>query len=164
MKNDKLSASVCESRISIWLEACVVQARKVRQAHQEKSNSSFHYNTYFLILSLNRLREYLKEYQKKVQERIPTIDRVIGELKDISPFRDVREHEIDYLKGKGYDRVYYEKDVAKESGLGLESFRLDPHTNVITRNDIIFGGRISLNKIDQSLTLLKKTFNHNEKR
>ena len=157
MKKDLLTSNVCESRIKIWLEASIVQAGNVRQAHQERNTPRLHYSSYFLILSLNRLREYLMEYQKKVNKRISVIDRVIGGLKDIPPFRHVREHEIDYLKGKGYDRVYYEKEVAEDSGLGLQSLRLDPHTNISTGKDILFGGRISLNMIDNYLELLQKT-------
>lgn len=153
MKSDSLTEKTCLNRISIWLRAISDQILILREAHKINDQMRIHYTSYFVALSLNRLRGYLLEYQKKRSSRAPEFDRILSELEMVKSFRDVREHEKEYLKGEGKERGYYTANLASNIPFPLRDLRLDAHTNVIIGKDILLGGRVSIMQMER---LMKK--------
>jgi len=57
---------------------------------------------YFFIIAVNKAREWLSESAKALPELQPVAKKFNDALPDVKELRDMREHEIDYFKHKGW--------------------------------------------------------------
>lgn len=103
---------------------------------QDESSSLLHAEKIFLVTALCQMIQYLEALQNKLRERgddslTPLLDAVAteDERKQIQQWRNINEHEREYIQGKGV-----KQNRAKDSSLFLSNFFVGVTDNMIYVN------------------------------
>lgn len=103
---------------------------------QGESSSLLHAEKIFLVTALCQMIQYLEALQNKLRERgddslTPLLDAVAteDERKQIQQWRNINEHEREYIQGKGV-----KQNRAKDSSLFLSNFFVGVTDNMIYVN------------------------------
>lgn len=103
---------------------------------QGESSSLLHAEKIFLVTALCQILQYLEALQNKLRERgddslTPLLDAVAteDERKQIQQWRNINEHEREYIQGKGV-----KQNRAKDSSLFLSNFFVGVTDNMIYVN------------------------------
>ena len=103
---------------------------------QGESSSLLHAEKIFLVTALCQMLQYLEALQNKLRERgddslTPLLDAVATEdvRKQIQQWRNINEHEREYIQGKGV-----KQNRAKDSSLFLSNFFVGVTDNMIYVN------------------------------
>ena len=103
---------------------------------QGESSSLLHAEKIFLVTALCQMLQYLEALQNKLRERgddslTPLLDAVAteDERKQIQQWRNINEHEREYIQGKGV-----KQNRAKDSSLFLSNFFVGVTDNMIYVN------------------------------
>jgi hypothetical protein len=142
---------------NIWIIAVIEQCNIVKLTHDTKTRDESYVQDYFFIIALNKLRNWLLKMRKDLPETMGLIDSFFSKNPEIKELRDMREHEIEYLEGKGKKQEEYSKDVKKYVNPKFEKFQVDAHVTIKTKDNsrIIIGGRLEVEKILRNTTKLK---------
>ncbi len=154
MPKTLLSQEVLLNRILIWKCGVRTEGQAVIKSSIEKNYEFIHFKSYFFIIALNKLRIYLQEYNKVVPNTREVIGTFLKSIPEIQTLRNLREHEDEYLKGKGKNRMKYEEDLAEKHHKQFSSLKVDPHVNLQFGTNIYIGGRLNVQRIIKDLELL----------
>jgi hypothetical protein len=156
---NKLELSTIKYYYNIWITAVIVQCDKVIETHKLDSDNSY-VQDYFFIISLNKLENWLFELKKSVPNLNSHIDAFFKSFPELKSLRNMREHEIDYLKGKGWHQDEYSKDVSPFVDFNqFANLKIDAHVTIMTKDlsSIIVGGRLNVGKIKTETIKLQNT-------
>lgn len=165
-KTNPLNINTVNQYCQIWINGVIDQANQVISAHLDDTHqhnasiSKAYVHDYFFVITVNKLCEWLKELRKLRGDLKSDIDKYFSQLPDVKTLRNMREHEIEYLKGKGRFPQKYRQDVAKNIDPNqFSKFEIDAHVTVKTKDisKVIIGGQLDVGLIKQAtLNLLSK--------
>lgn len=138
-----------------WLHAIIMQGQRLLDMHKKSSKAlESHLNMkifhelleeqrieeYFFIIAVDKAGKWLKE----TSNLYPQFKAYSTEFDNKTPLakeiRDMREHEIDYIKGKGWQQDKFISDV----GLNPGEIAADATSTIISENEYLIGGRLNV--------------------
>jgi hypothetical protein len=156
----------------IWLQGVIYQGNRLLENRQKMQNAMqsitqetlmkhqdfLEYNDlrivdeHFFVTSVSKAIDWLKEVKKFKPELLSDIDMFIHSLPEVKDLRNMREHDVDYFKGKGIAQDRFIKTLTDTSVDASASFSDD--------NGYLIGGRLN---VQQAMKAAEKLYPKIEK-
>jgi len=154
-----------------WLHAIMLQGQRLLEIH-EKSNQALEpyldmktfrelleeqrIEEYFFIIAVDKAGKWLKEtcnLYPQFKDYSTEFDNKVPLAKEI---RDMCEHEIDYLKGKGR----WQDKFIRNAGSNPRKIAADAISTIVNGNEYLIGGRLNVRQtINHSFKIYREIIN-----
>ena len=153
---EKIDKFFLLSNVELWLMGVIHQGNRLLSidigtlTHGQTDHSFeaiFEMNSirlieeYFFIISVNKALEWLKESKKYVKGMKEIADKFENEIPYIKEVRNMREHEIEYFKGKGRKQKNFVRSVD-----GSRAIVSDATSTIVNEDEYLIGGRLNVQK------------------
>lgn len=148
-----------------WLDAvlmqgerCVAAVNTLRGADRSEqlrhASNLMRIEEHFFVIALGKVMEWVAELATQRVEFRPAIARYLEQMPHARDVRNMREHDIEYFKGKGQRQRRFVHQHTDSDGQVLA--QADGSSTVVFGDQYLIGGRLDLNavvRISQELRL-----------
>lgn len=149
-----------------WLDAVCMQAERCNAALDmarietdfagiDQASRLLRIEQHFFVIALKKAIDWLKELRRLAPVLKPAINRYIADLPHASDVRNMREHDILYVKGKGNHQNKFIYHYTDDQGQVIASS--DATGTVVIGDQYLLGARLDVNV---AARLSKQLFDH----